>query len=139
MDEKKEEEIPLDKANVIKVTDDFAENSYGKYYIGNDSGYHRSETQIIRIVDKHSPTIPGIWEEEWTEITSGIMTCLKAKSEQSGIREQHIRIYQFACPLHVQLLHSHIYTNYESAGYSNSYKDWCRYEAADTVEVENTV
>lgn len=138
MDEKKENS-PFDKANVIKVMDDFAENSYGIYYIGNDSGYHSFETQIISIVDKHSQTIQGIWKEAWTEIALGIGTCQKAKSKQSGIREQHIRIYRSACPMHVQLLHIHIYTNYESAGDSNCYKDWCRYEAADAAEVADTV
>jgi hypothetical protein len=139
MDKKNEEEVPLDIANVIEVTGDFIESSFGRYYQGNDSGYHSFETQIIKIVDKYSQTIPGIWKEAWTEIASGIETCQKAKSKKSGILEQHIRIYRSACPMHVQLFHSHIYTNYESAGDSNSYKDWCRYEVSNAVEVENTV
>jgi hypothetical protein len=130
--------IPVESVKSVEVVGDFVEVTSGIDYYGTDDGYNRHETSVCKIVDKSGMRVDIGWTEKWTEIVPGIEARQEEEVTKGGsqehVRKQSIRIYRSACPVYVQFRHTYEYVDYDKDGQYSSYKEWHRYEVANSED-----
>lgn len=125
--------IPPDKLDTVKVKDEFIEVACELYFRGKSNSYIREQSIFEMIVDKDGRIIKSVWNNEWTEVAQGIETRKDGTGSRYGNIEQYktevLRIYRFACPVHVNFLRYYEYNDYDGvSSESHSREYWVRYE-----------